>query len=356
MFEGQAEGFVTDPAAAIARRKDEHLDLALGQRGGRSPFAALRFQHCALPELDLDAIDLSTAFLGVPLRAPFVISAMTGGPARGAAINRNLAEAAEVLGIPLAVGSQRVAIEGGGSCGIDLSLRRVARTVPLWANLGAAQLVAGYGIDEARRAVEMIGADALILHLNPLQEAIQPRGDRRWHGVLAAIAALVPRLGVPIIVKEVGYGISAPVARHLAEAGVAAIDVAGAGGTAWAAIEAERATCDSDRAIGMAFAEWGIPTPEALQAVRDACPGLPLIGSGGVRDGVDAAKAIRLGADLVGQAGAVLGAAMVSTDAVLAHFGVMLQQLRIACFCTGSRDLAALRAAPILHAHPLRDV
>lgn len=347
---------MNDPGA-IAQRKNEHLELALAQsvsRGGA--FGAIRFEHCALPELDLDEIDLSSSFLGRQLRLPFVISSMTGGACRGEAINRNLAEAAEALGIPFAVGSQRIAIEGGGAWGIDGAIRRVAPSIPLWANLGAAQLVAGYGLNEARRAVEMIGADALIIHLNPLQEAVQQGGDRRWKGVLAAIENLVVRLGVPVLVKEIGYGISASVARLLADAGVSAIDVAGAGGTAWAAIEAARATDAGGRAIGGAFADWGIATPAALVAVRKACPDLPMIGSGGVRNGVDAAKAIRLGADLVGQAGAILAAAMESSRAVQRQFEVMAQQLRICCLCTGSRDLAALRRARLIDAIPVHDV
>lgn len=341
---------MTDPKS-ITQRKDEHLDIALAQRtlvGAANPFDRLRFEHCALPELALDEIDLSAPFLGRTFALPFLISSMTGGPARGAQINENLAQAAEALRIPLAVGSQRIAIEGAGAAGINSHLRDHAPTAAIWANLGAAQLVQGYGLDEAERAMDMIGADALIIHLNPLQEAVQPGGDRNWRGVLAAIGALAGKLSRPVVVKEVGFGISAPVAARLAEAGVAAVDVAGVGGTSWAAIEAHRAQDADERAVAEAFGNWGLTTPEALKTVRQACPKLPLIGSGGVRDGVDAAKAIRLGADLVGQAGGVLAAALVSPEAVIAHFRVMAQQLRIACFCTGSRDLAALRATPLL--------
>jgi len=349
---------VTDPKQ-ILRRKDEHLDIALrqGAGGAQSSFDGVALEHCALPELDLRHVDLSTRFLGHRLALPFLISSMTGGPQRGAAINANLAQAAEALQIPMAVGSQRVAIEGEAAGGIDGALRRLAPTIPIWANLGAAQLVLGYGLEEARRAVEMIGADALILHLNPLQEAVQPAGDRNWAGVLAAIETLAAGLGKPVVVKEVGYGISASVARRLQDAGVAAVDVAGAGGTAWAAIEAERATTQSARAVGEAFAGWGIPTPQALAEVRTALPDLPLIGSGGIRNGVDAAKAIRLGADLVGQAGGVLAAALVSPEAVIEHFQVLAEQLRIACFCTGSADLAALKRVRLLPlARPLHDL
>ncbi|HEY9217253.1 MAG TPA: type 2 isopentenyl-diphosphate Delta-isomerase [Phenylobacterium sp.] len=331
--------------SAIVARKDEHLDLALAQQGKSrwSPFDTIALPHCALPEVDLQKVDLSTTFLGRRLRLPFVVSSMTGGPVRGAAINAHLAAAAEILGIPFAVGSQRVALEGDRAAGLDGDLRRLAPTIPIWANFGAAQLLRGYGLDEARRAVEMIGADALIIHLNPLQESVQPGGDTRWKGVLAAIEALVREFEVPLIVKEVGYGLSGEVARRLEGVGVDALDVAGSGGTAWALIEGHRASSDADAEVARAFEDWGIPTPRAIAAVRAACPTLPIIGSGGIRNGVDAAKAIALGANLVGQAGQVLPAAMVSPEAVMGHFEVMARQLRIACFATGSADLAGLR-------------
>lgn len=350
----------TSDSDAIVRRKDEHLDIALAQQAGRpliNPFDAYRFEHCALPELDFGTIDLSARFLGRTLRLPFLISSMTGGPSRGAGINANLAQAAEVLGVALAVGSQRVALEGAGDAGIDKQLRKIAPTIPLLGNLGAAQLVLGYGVDEARRAVEMIGADGLIIHLNPLQEALQTGGDRDWRGVLSAIEMICARSEVPVVVKEVGAGLSAAVARRLRDAGVAALDVAGRGGTSWSAIEADRTSDAAGRAAGEPFRDWGIATPDTLLAVRGACPNLPLIGSGGVRHGLDAAKAIRLGADVVGQAGAVLQAAMRSAEAVVEHFEVMAQQLRICCFATGSADLAALRQARLQsHAFPVHDV
>ena len=337
---------------ALGRRKDDHLDIVLARRlsgegQASTGFGDYTFEHCALPEIDLDAIDLGTDFLGRRLGAPVLISSMTGGPARAAAINHNLAEAAERLRIGLAVGSQRVAIEGAADRGFSTELRRAAPSVPLLANLGAAQLVSGYGLDEARRAVEMIDADALIIHLNPLQEAVQPEGDRRWRGVLAAIEALARELHVPIVAKEVGCGISGRVARQLVDAGVTVIDVAGLGGTSWAAVEAERATTAEDRAVALAFTGWGIPTAAAVRSVRAACPGATVIASGGIADGVDAAKAIRLGADLVGQAAGMLESAMESADAVAAHLSVLIRQLRVACFCTGSADLDALRTAPI---------
>lgn len=339
----------------LTTRKNDHLDIVLDPAHERRPstsgFDAWRFEHCALPELDLDAVDLSTQLFGRPLAAPLLISSMTGGARRAAAINRHLAEAAQELRIALAVGSQRVALESGAANhGLTGELRRLAPDVPLLANLGAAQLVRGYGLDEVRRAVAMIEADALIIHLNPLQEAVQPGGDRDWRGVLQAIERLARTLEVPLVAKEVGAGLSADVARRLLEAGVDVLDVAGAGGTSWAAVEAARAASAQQRAVAEAFAGWGIPTAEAIQAVRRACPQATLIGSGGIRDGIDAAKALALGANLVGQAAAVLQSALDSSAAVVEHFRVLTEQLRIVCFCTGSADLAALARAPLVRA------
>lgn len=336
----------------LVGRKNDHLDIVLDAERAPSTiasgFSRYQFSHCALPQLHLDDIDLRLPLLGRTLNAPLLISSMTGGAARAATINAHLAEAAETLGIALAIGSQRVALQSGADTGLTVELRRLAPSVPLLANIGAAQLLDESGMDWARRAVEMIGADALIVHLNPLQEAVQAEGDRDWRGILQAIAKLVDTLGVPVVAKEVGAGISAPVARALSDAGVSIIDVAGAGGTSWAAVEAERSRSDSSRRIAMAFAGWGIPTAEAIQSVRQALPDATLIASGGIRDGVDVAKAIRLGADLAGQAAAVLQSATQSTEAVVDHFEVVIRQLRIACFCTGSADLQALRTAPLL--------
>lgn len=338
------------PDDPTTRRKDQHLDVVLsgaGRHARDAGFDAVRFVHDALPDLDAGAIDLTTGFLGRRLNAPLLISAMTGGPSRAAAINARLAEAAGHLGIALAVGSQRGALESGAASGLDRSLRDRAPDIALLANIGAAQLTRGFGIDQARRAVEMIGADALVVHLNPLQEACQPEGDRDWRGVGSALEALIAGLGAPVVVKETGCGVSAALARRLVDMGAAAIDVAGAGGANWALIEGERARAPADKAHAAAFADWGIPTARAIEQVRAACPDAVIIGSGGVRDGVDAAKAIRLGADLVGQAAGVLHAATVSTEAVVAHFDTVIRQLRTVCFCTGSADLRALRRAPL---------
>ncbi|MGF6312106.1 isopentenyl-diphosphate delta-isomerase [Bradyrhizobium sp. i1.8.4] len=270
-----------------------------------------------MPELDLTQIDLRASLLGKTMRAPLLISSMTGGMPRAEAINRHLSEAAQALGIALCVGSQRVSLQSRNAQGLTRALRCLAPDIPLLANIGAAQLREADGLDLARRAVDALEADGLIVHLNPLQEAVQPEGDRDWRGVLGQIA------------------------RAARSVGVAVIDVADAGGTSWAAVEGERARDAADRAVAIAFADWGIPTPASVQAVRRALPTVKLIASGGIRDGVNVAKAIRLGADIAGQAAGVLRAATVPTEAVVAHFEIVIRQLAVACFCTGSADLAA---------------
>lgn len=338
----------------LSRRKDDHLDIVLAKKadthGKRSGFDVVQFEHRALPELDLGQIDLKTSFLNVSLQAPLLISSMTGGAERSTAINRHLAEAAQALGIAMGVGSQRVSLQSDNDHGLTRELRRYAPDIPLLGNIGAAQLLEKNGIDMACRAAETLRADALIVHLNPLQEAVQAEGDKNWCGILQAISNAVDAVGVPIIVKEVGAGLSVSVAADLIAVGVSVLDVAGAGGTSWASVEAERAQNSADREVAVAFADWGIPTAVSLASIRHALPDAKLIASGGIRNGVDAAKAIRLGADLVGQAAGVLRNATISTQAVIEHFEVVIRQLRIACFCTGSSDLAQLRKARLIAA------
>lgn len=340
------------PASPHISRKDQHLDVVLSGRGRHAlgtGFDDWRFVHEALPDIDHAKIDLGVDFLGRRLKSPFLISAMTGGPARAEAINARLAEAAQQLGIALAVGSQRSALAGEDT-GLDLALRRRAPDTPILANIGAAQLTRGVGRDEALRLMDMIDADALVVHLNPLQEACQPEGDRDWWGVAAALHALVRELGRPVIVKETGTGISALTAQKLVAMGVAGIDVAGAGGTNWALVEGARSDDPDHAGHAVAFADWGIPTARAIAEARNALPSVLLIGSGGVRDGVDAAKAIRLGADIVGVAAGVLPAATQSTEAVVSHFQTMTRQLRTACFCVNAPSLAHLKRVPLLPA------
>lgn len=342
--------------ADLSRRKNDHLNIVLdrlaGPGGSGTGLDALQFEHCALPELNLDSIDLGSSLVGKPLRAPLLISSMTGGADRSAAINRHLAEAAQTLGIGMGVGSQRVGLRSGNDQGLTRELRLLAPNIPLLGNIGAAQLLERDGLDLAHRSVETLQADALIIHLNPLQEAVQAEGDRNWFGVLDAIRRTVETVGVPVVVKEVGAGLSPQVAVALANAGVHVIDVAGLGGTSWAAVEAARAERAKDRRVAEAFSGWGIPTAISLQSVRRALPDMPLIASGGMRNGVDAAKALCLGADVIGQAAGVLHQATLSTEAVIEHFDIVIRQLRIACFCTGSANLAALRNARLLPADP----
>ncbi len=332
----------------IEKRKQDHIDIILSgtaRHGVASGFDDIQFEHCALPELDLDAVDLSVAFLGKTLRLPYLASSMTGGPEMGGRINSAIAEAAQELGFAMGVGSQRIALGGGSGHGLDASIRKRAPDIALYANLGAVQLVTGMTIDDARRAVELIDADALILHLNPLQEALQPGGDRNWFNVEAEIENVCRALSVRVIAKEVGAGISVDVARRLVNCGIAAIDVAGVGGSSWAAVEGQRSEGGSE--LAEIFRNWGIPTARALLRIHQALPTLPLIASGGIRNGLDGAKAIRLGAALVGQAGALLDAAVKGPEAVVNHVNLWAQALRIACFATGSASVSQLAKAPL---------
>jgi len=304
--------------------------------------------HCALPELDLEEVDLSTSFLGRRLQAPLLISAITGGTAEARPINLNLASAAQALGLAMCVGSQRAAIEDRHQIP-TYQVRPVAPDILLFANLGAIQLNCGYGLAECRQAVEMIQADGLVLHLNPLQEALQPGGNTHFVGLLDRIAEVSRELGVPLIVKEVGWGLSEKVARQLNSAGVAALDVAGAGGTSWSEVEKRRAEDVLGERVADTFREWGIPTSEAIREAHRGAPELPLIASGGIRTGLDAAIALALGADLVGLAGPLLAPATVSAQAVQDELRVVIEGLRIAMFASGAEDIAALKRAPLQH-------
>jgi isopentenyl-diphosphate delta-isomerase len=336
----------------IGRRKSEHVDIVMAggvaARNVTTGLEAVRFEHCAMPEIDLAAIDLTTRLAGRPLKAPLIISAMTGGPLHARRINHAIAMAAGQVGVGFSVGSQRIAIEGWGTAGFSRELRSLAGNVPILANVGAAQLRQWAGTSAVERAIEMIDADALTIHLNPLQEAVQAGGDRDWRGLLLRIEEIARTLSRPLIVKEVGAGISGRLAQRLWNAGVMIIDVAGAGGTSWAAVEGARARTPADRMIAEAFRDWGVPTATAIADVRRSCPDVTIIASGGIRDGIDVAKSIRLGADLAGQAAGALAAALDGPDALAEHLATIIAQLRIACFCTASADLAALKRAPLV--------
>ena len=222
-----------------------------------------------------------------------------------------------------------------------------APTIPLFANIGAAQVAIWGTPDPALRAVDMIEADALIVHFNPLQEALQPEGDTNWRGLWSALEILATRSPVPLIAKEVGGGISGQTAKRLTSTGFSAIDVAGSGGTSWAAVEAARSNDPAHAEVAAPFHDWGLPTPYAVQDVRTALPDVPIIASGGIRHGIDAAMAIRLGADLVGQAARLLDPALHGPDAVTQSLMATIEQLRIVCFCTGAASLSQLRNVDI---------
>jgi isopentenyl-diphosphate delta-isomerase len=345
----ESERRIMDEQSQTRSRKLDHVRIVLDEnvaaKGISTGFAAWRMPHEALPDLEMTQIDLSTSFLGKKLRAPLLISSMTGGAQDVTIINTVLAEAAQHLGLAMGVGSQRAAI-GDAGLAASYRVRHIAPDITLFANLGAVQLNYGFGVDECLRAVDMIRADALILHLNPLQEAVQPEGNTDFRGLLPKIGAVCRALPVPVIVKEVGNGISAATARRLVDVGVAAIDVAGAGGTSWSEVERFRhdSAARSARTAG-AFADWGIPTSTAIRHVRGALPHIPLIGSGGIRSGGDVAKAIALGADLVGTAKPALIAAVDSRGVtqVIAELQGFLDELRVAMFCSGCGDIAALQ-------------
>ena len=337
------------PISRISQRKLEHLRLSLEasvQSTRSAGFERFSFTHQALPDLDLDAVDTSTMFLNKPLRLPFLISSMTGGAHAAGDINRRLALVAQSAGIAFGVGSQRAGLTHK-DLRATYQVRSVAPDVLLFANLGAVQLNYGLRKEQCLEAIEMIGADALVLHLNPLQEALQPEGDHNFKGLIEKIAMLCQELTVPVIVKEVGCGISEPVAAQLARAGVAAIDVAGLGGTSFARVEALRRERPEEVEFALAFSEWGIPTADALIAAHRAAPGVALIASGGLKHGLDAAKAIALGADLTGFAHAVLAAASEGEEPVRRLLDGFAWQLRVAMFCAGAPTIAALKSSPL---------
>ena len=331
-------------------RKREHIETVLNAnvaaKGITTGFETFAFEHCALPELDLDQIDLSTTVFDRKLRAPILISSMTGGAAEGGVINRRLAICAQELGLALGIGSQRAAIERS-ELADTYKVRDVAPDILLFANLGAVQLNYGYGIEQARRAVDMIEADALFIHLNPLQEAVQPEGDRNWRGILTKLEELVFALEVPVVVKEVGNGLSAELAKRLISIGIAGLDVAGAGGTSWSEVEANRQPDPLIRKVAHSFAGWGIPTAHSLIEVRREAGSLPVFASGGLRSGIDVAKAIRLGATLCGVAEPALGAADENVEKIIKHMQCFIEELKVAAFCAGAGNLTQLARVPL---------
>jgi isopentenyl-diphosphate Delta-isomerase len=333
--------------ATTRERKADHIRINLEEdvsaKGVSSGFERYRFVHRALPEIDLDQIDLRLELFGRRLSAPIFISCMTGGVPQAGAINAILAGVAEDLGLAIGVGSGRVLLERPDVLP-TFDVRRFAPSSPIFANIGAVQLNRGVGVDECRRLVDLIRADALVLHLNPLQEALQPEGDTDFGGLLLRIADLCHQIDVPIIVKEVGWGIAPDTVAALLQAGVSAIDVAGAGGTSWSEVERHRMESAVRRRVAAAFADWGVPTADAIREARKIAPDALLFASGGIRTGMDAAKAIALGADMVGVAGPFLRAAAEGREAVYDLAEEFIEVLRTVMFCVGAPNLMELRA------------
>ncbi len=319
-------------------RKTDHLRINLEEDTGSgitTGFEHYRFIHQALPEINLEDIDLRVNLFGKLLRKPLLISSMTGGTEDAGQINENLAIAAQETGVALGVGSQRAALEDP-SLARTYQVRNQAPDVLIMANLGAIQLNNGYTIDHCKRAVDMIMADALILHLNPLQEAVQLEGDTNFSSLLPKIEEVCKHLSVPVVAKEVGWGISKKTAQQLYDAGISAIDVAGAGGTSWSQVEMHRAETESQANLAKIFINWGIPTAESIITVSQTCPNIPIIASGGIRSGLDVAKSIALGARVAGAAEPFLKSATESPEAVIRTINAFSLELRVTMFASSA--------------------
>ena len=331
--------------APIDQRKADHIKINLEEDVRSALTTGLEnyhFVHEALPELDLERVDTSLSLFGKRLAAPILISSMTGGTADAETINLRLAEAAQEMKIAMGVGSQRAAIENLDQAK-TFQVRRAAPDILLFANLGAIQLNYGYGVDQCRLAVDMIEANALILHLNPLQEAVQDAGDTNFSDLAAKLEGICRKVEVPVIAKEVGWGISERSAKLLADCGVSAIDVAGAGGTSWSQVEMHRAPDEFTRQLAATFVGWGIPTAASILNVKRAVPHMTIFASGGLKDGLDIAKCISLGASLGGMAGSFLKAAAVSTESVAQMMKLTKRQLEVTMFAAGADNLEGLQ-------------
>ena len=334
----------------LSERKSDHIRINLEEdvrSGLTTGLERLYFNHRALPEINLDDVDQRVSIFGKTLQSPILISSMTGGTAEAGEINRVLARVAEAEGIAMGLGSQRAGIEHA-DLAATFQVRDVAPNLLLFANLGAIQLNYGYSIDHCRRAVDMVEADALILHFNPLQEAVQPEGDTLWAGLLKKIEDVCRKLEVPVIAKEVGWGFAKEDVRLLRSAGVSAIDVAGAGGTSWSQVEMYRATNQSQARLAAAFLDWGIPTTEAIENVRNEDNDMLVFASGGLRTGIDIAKCIALGASLGGMAGPFLKAAVQSEETLTQTVREVRREIQVCMFAAGTADIAALQKTQLI--------
>jgi isopentenyl-diphosphate delta-isomerase len=338
-----------------SERKMNHLEICrdreVGSREKSTHLNDVELIHKALPELNFEDVDLSVEVFGKVLSVPIIISAMTGGHPETKKVNENLARAAGDLRIGMCVGSQRAALENPKLEDSFSVVRKISNDIFVMANMGAAQLLSSKAVNLAERAIEMIDADALAVHLNPLQELVQPGGDTQYKGVIKSLSTIVASIKKPIIVKETGCGISREVAKKLLGTGVSAIDVAGAGGTSWAAVEYHNATLQGDTikaGIAETFWDWGIPTAMSLCEVSSLGSNVKIIASGGIRNGLDMARSIALGADLVGVARPLLISAFEGPKAIEAKLNRMIYELKVASLLTGSRTLKELKVAPII--------
>lgn len=343
----------------VIKRKEEGIDVVLEKRvqarETTTMLECVHLVHNALPEIDMDEVDISVGFLGKRLKTPIFVDSMTGGAPKAEKINGVLAQVAEEKGFAMGVGSQRAGLLSTTMAGTYSIARKKAPNAFIFANIGAAQLAKGFSVKDAEKLVGMIDADALAVHLNPLQEVIQPEGEPSFRGVLAAITNLCHELSVPVIVKEVGAGISRDVAVSLQGAGVKAINVSGAGGTSWAAVEAHRASVRQMRSkvdLGVLFWDWGIPTAAALIEVKKAV-NVPVMASGGLRNGIEVAKCLSLGADVCGMARPMLENAAKGRAELSVFAEQTLGQLKAAMFVTGSKTVSDLRRARKVITPPL---
>lgn len=336
---------MNEEVTPLSSRKSDHIRINLEedtQSGITTGLENYHFIHHALPEMDLSEVDSGQQLFGKKISSPILISSMTGGTDEAARLNQVLATAAEETQIAMGVGSQRIAIDQP-ELSKTFQVRQFAPTILLFANLGAVQLNFGYGLDECKRAVEIIGADALVLHFNSLQEAIQKEGQPIFSGLCKKVELICKSLHVPVIAKEVGWGFSKQDAALLAGAGISAIDVAGAGGTSWSQVEMYRADTDHQRNLARVFRDWGISTSESIKNVVDATPKMIVLASGGLRSGLDIAKCVALGASLGGMAGPFLKSAAQSTEETIKTITLFKEQINICMFATGSKNLPQLR-------------